>query len=51
MQCDQIGQVYALWVIAYVGYFSENNKSSLQFIATFFHGKGDALILTKMGWV
>jgi hypothetical protein len=45
-QGDQIGRVFAYWVIVYFGKF-ENYKSSPNFGATFSYGKLFALILTK----
>jgi hypothetical protein len=33
-QCDQIGRIFAQWVIAYFGQFSENHRSSPYFCST-----------------
>jgi hypothetical protein len=49
-QGDQIGRIFAYWVIVYFGNFSENDLSSSIFGVTFFQRKGRVLTLTKRGW-
>jgi hypothetical protein len=46
-QGDQIGPIFAHWVTVNFIEFWGNCKSSRHFWATFFHGYGNALILTK----
>jgi hypothetical protein len=43
---EQIGRIFAHWVIAHFGHIFENLKSD---VSHFFHGEGCALILTKNG--
>jgi hypothetical protein len=50
IQGDQIGRIFAHWVIVYLRqFFLENNRSSPHFGATFFHGEVSNLILKE--WV
>jgi hypothetical protein len=46
-QGDQIGRILAKWVIALFGTFFQKWP---KIWSTFFHGKSNAIILTKMGW-
>jgi hypothetical protein len=39
-QGDQIGLIFARWVIVYFGQWFENYRSSAHFWATFFHDTG-----------
>jgi hypothetical protein len=48
-QSDQIGRIFTHWVIIYFGQFFLMIEVA-RFGNTFFHEKGCALILTKMGW-
>jgi hypothetical protein len=41
-QGDQIGRIFANWVIAYFGQFDEIYANSPTLLATFFHGKSCA---------
>jgi hypothetical protein len=46
-QGDQIGQIFAQWVIVYFVQQFKNYRSSAHFWATFSHGTSFVLILTK----
>jgi hypothetical protein len=48
IQSDQIGRIFAQWVVVYFGLFFEIFRSSPHFWASFFHSQGYALILAKM---
>jgi hypothetical protein len=50
LQGDQIGRIFAYWVIDCFGQFFENYRSSPKFLATIFHGKNKVSILIKTGW-
>jgi hypothetical protein len=45
-----MGRIFAHWVIVHSGHFFENYTISPHFVATLFHGEGNALILTQIGW-
>jgi hypothetical protein len=47
-QGDQIGRIFAYWAIVFFGQFFENYRRGTNSWATFFHGKSNALILTKI---
>jgi hypothetical protein len=49
-QGDQIGRIFAFWVIVYFGQFLENNKRSPNDWTTFSHGKRYSSIVTKDGF-
>jgi hypothetical protein len=50
-QGDQIGRIFAFWVIAHFWYLILNNRSSQNNLATFSHGKSYVLIqILKTGW-
>jgi hypothetical protein len=49
-QGDQIGRIFAFWVIVYFGQFLENNKRSPNDWITFSHGKRYLSIVTKDGF-
>jgi hypothetical protein len=46
-QGDQIGRIFAHWVIFFFGQFFENYRSSPNIWATLFNGKSCLIILTK----
>jgi hypothetical protein len=48
-QGDRIGRIFGPWTIVFFGYFFENYGRSPNFVATFFHGRSDVLVLTKNG--
>jgi hypothetical protein len=47
VQGDQIGRIFAHWVIVCFEHVIENYRNSPHFGSTYFHGKGFASILTK----
>jgi hypothetical protein len=49
IQSDQIGRIFVDWASIYFEQLFENYRSCPYFWATFFHGKGDVLILIKNG--
>jgi hypothetical protein len=50
-QCDQIGRIFAQWVIAYFGQFIENDRNSPHYWATYFQRLGVCLKFgKKLGW-
>jgi hypothetical protein len=49
-QGDQIGPIFACWVIDSLGKIFENYRRSPNFWINFFNSKSYALIVTKMGW-
>jgi hypothetical protein len=50
-QCDQIGRIFAYWVILYSGHFLKNYRSGQHFWASLFHGEHYASIFgKKMRW-
>jgi hypothetical protein len=48
-QGDQIGRIFAHWAIVYFGQFFENDRRSLNFLATFFHDENFVFSLTEIG--
>jgi hypothetical protein len=46
-QGEQIGRIFAYWVLAYFGQFRENYGNSPNLCATLFYGKSGAQVLTK----
>jgi hypothetical protein len=49
-QGDQIGRIFAYWMIVFFGYLFDYYKRNEKMRATLSHGESDALISTKMGW-
>jgi hypothetical protein len=49
IQCDQIGRIFASWVIVFLGQFFLELRNGPDFWATFFLPQKIASILTKNG--
>jgi hypothetical protein len=48
MQGDQIGRIFAYWVIVYVGqFYAKISQYVVKILENFFHGKSNLLILAK----